>query len=204
MNIKYLLHHPTFLFYKFILKKYKHNSKLSLETLNELRLFCKHLQGNVVEMGCYKGGSGLLLADYSKQPTFLFDSFQGLPELTKEDTWEKKIKTSKEKYKADLQEVKKITQHNANISIIPGWFEDTLPKNIIKDIALLHLDADLYQPTLYCLRQLYDHIKPGGYILVDDYHLEGCRSALYDFFREKEINPFLQTYHKGKVYWRKP
>ena len=37
-------------------------------------------------------------------------------------------------------------------------------------IALLRLDADWFDSTLICLNHLYDHMAPGGRIVIDDYY----------------------------------
>ena len=48
------------------------------------------VEGDVVELGCYEGGSAVAMQqllkkyDYSKQ-LWLYDSFEGLPEKTDED-----------------------------------------------------------------------------------------------------------------------
>ena len=44
-------------------------------------------------------------------------------------------------------------------------------------IAVLRLDGDLYESTRDCL-PLIDLVNPGGWIIVDDYHLDGCRQAI--------------------------
>lgn len=66
----------------------------------------------------------------------------------------------------------------------PGWFQDTLPIDAasIGPIALLHLDGDLYESTIVCLEHLYPRVSPGGIVIIDDYDLQGCRQAAYEYF----------------------
>lgn len=45
-------------------------------------------------------------------------------------------------------------------------------------IAVLRLDADLYESTKVCMEYLYPLVNPGGWIIVDDWHLSGARKAV--------------------------
>jgi O-methyltransferase len=46
-------------------------------------------------------------------------------------------------------------------------------------IAVLRLDADLYQSTKEALA-LYDLVSPGGWVIVDDWDLPGCKQAVME------------------------
>jgi len=57
-------------------------------------------------------------------------------------------------------------------------------------INLLHLDVDLYEPTLYSLRHLWDLVVPGGIVVFDEYGLPpwgGEGSAVDEFLRERSL-----------------
>ena len=60
----------------------------------------EHIDGNIVEMGCWKGGTAALMGYVSKKnksdrSLWLFDSFQGLPEPTEADREQATKKTLK-------------------------------------------------------------------------------------------------------------
>ena len=80
--------------------------------------------------------------------------------------------------------------------IVKGWFKDTVPSNKkeIGKIAVLRLDGDLYDSTKVLLDELYDQLADNGYVVIDDYAFEGVRRALYDFFHERGIAPFLEEH----------
>ncbi len=87
-----------------------------------------------------------------------------------------------------------------------GWFQDTLPKdaNAIREIAILRLDGDWYASTKVCLEHLYDKVVVGGFIIVDDYHAyEGCRKAVDEFRRRKNISAYLHHVDAEARYWIK-
>lgn len=69
----------------------------------------------------------------------------------------------------------------------PGWFQDTVPGANIDQIALLRLDGDLYESTLVCLQHLYPRVVSGGWVIVDDYGLPGCREAVNQFLGSEPI-----------------
>ncbi len=71
------------------------------------------------------------------------------------------------------------------ITLVKGWFSDTLPK-YNGSIALLHLDADLYDSTKCVLENLWSKVAVGGVVALDNYHEEhvwpGERKAVDEFF----------------------
>lgn len=69
-----------------------------------------------------------------------------------------------------------------NLEIHEGWFEETMPKNTVGDIALLRLDGDLYNSTYVCLKHLFPKVIKGGVIILDDYELKGCKDACNEYF----------------------
>lgn len=87
----------------------------------------------------------------------------------------------------------------------PGWFQHTLPSVRLRlpKIALLRLDGDLYESTQCCLANLYDLVKPGGIVILDDYPLSGSRTAFEEFFAEARPEVSVQV-DTGAGFWIKP
>lgn len=178
------------------------------------------INGSIVEMGCWNGGLGALIAWRSKKhnnhrTVWCFDSFEGLPEFSEADREkaDKKGLVVRDGKSANLQstgvfkaEINKVRDISKKLGIddlvrpIKGWFQDTVPqtKQNIGHIAFLYLDADIYESTKYCLNELYDLVVPGGMIILDDYETwTGSRQALYEFFSERKINPSIRYYSYG-------
>lgn len=169
------------------------------------------INGAVVETGCWKGGLGAYMALFGRE-TWLFDSFEGLPELTEKDSEIADPKGlplhEKTGYIAVSENNAREIAHRLGSKphIVKGWFSDTLPKykEKIGPIAVLRLDGDTYDSTKEALEFLYDGVVLGGIIVVDDYFdFKGCREALYDFFKERRIAPSLQRYPFGRAYFKK-
>jgi O-methyltransferase len=57
-------------------------------------------------------------------------------------------------------------------------FTGTVRDASVSQIALLRLDADLYSSTKTCLEHLYPQVVRGGWVIVDDWNLSGCRQAV--------------------------
>jgi O-methyltransferase len=90
------------------------------------------------------------------------------------------------------------------VRFLVGWFKDTLPGAPIDQIALLRLDADLYESTLDALTCLYPKLSVGGYCIVDDYGaLEACRRAVHDYRRDHGITEPIHAVDWTGVYWRR-
>jgi len=191
----------------------------TMQTIAGVYQMCDHLEelnrrgieGAVVETGSWKGGLGAYMAGFGRA-TWLFDSFEGLPELTEKDKdiAEPKGLALNEKtgYIAVSEECAQRIARKLGTTphIIKGWFSDTLPryKGEIGSIALLRLDGDTYSSTMEALTIFYDNVVTGGIVVVDDYHdFGGCREALYNFFNERAIAPALEQYPFGRMYFRK-
>jgi len=69
----------------------------------------------------------------------------------------------------------------------PGWFADTIPTAEIGEIALLRLDGDLYESTRICVEHLYPKLSVGGWVIVDDWNLDGARKAVQELLEPQHV-----------------
>ena len=116
--------------------------------------------GLILEFGVRHGTSIRQLASLASKPLYGFDSFEGLPE-----DWHQE---SKEVYSTRG----KIPKVPAHVTLIPGWFEETLPLFLEKhggEIALINIDCDIYSSTKTVLDLLSPRIKKGTIIIFDEY-----------------------------------
>ena len=99
-----------------------------------------------------------------------------------------------------------------NIYSYKGWFEDTVPAfaDYCEDISILRLDGDLYNSTYVCLKYLYPKVIKGGLVIIDDWALPGCRSAVDDYFVNGDGNfadlldiQFITNGDSKVAYWTK-
>src|SRR3990167_10331958 len=111
--------------------------------------------GAIVEAGCWKGMA------LSGRDTYLFDSFDGLPETSEKDSHMRRTLPLKQKtnyLKVSEESVYEISRKlKVDPYVIKGWFNETLPqwKEKIGKIAVLHVDGDIYSSTKEVLSCLY-------------------------------------------------
>lgn len=72
-----------------------------------------------------------------------------------------------------------------NINLIKGTFSECLPTLNIP-ISVLHIDCDLYESYLECLRLQFKNVVSGGFIVLDEYYslkYPGARIAVDEFLK---------------------
>jgi O-methyltransferase len=150
----------------------------------------ENIPGAIVECGVLDGGMSALMGwatAQSGRKLHLFDAWQGLPETTEEDgpdgaKWAGEAVGSPARVKAALRSLNvsldRATFHR-------GWFHETFPTADVGPVALVHADADFYEPTVLILQKWYPLLSPGGFIQFDDYAaFQGCRQAVDEFLAE--------------------
>lgn len=68
-----------------------------------------------------------------------------------------------------------------NLHFLKGFFADTLPVTDVGPLALLRFDGDTYDSTADVVQHAYPKLVDGGIFLIDDWHLAGCRRALFEY-----------------------
>ena len=73
-----------------------------------------------------------------------------------------------------------------NIIFVKGMVEDTIPRTLPNQIALLRLDTDLYESTYHELIHLYPKVATQGVVIIDDYgHFQGSQEATDKYFSQE-------------------
>ena len=74
------------------------------------------------------------------------------------------------------------------VRIYKGWIPERFPEVQNTTFSLVHIDVDLYEPTLESLKFFYERMTPCGVILCDDYgslSCPGAKRAFDEFFSDK-------------------
>jgi len=184
-----------------------------LRTLDQLvrQIDADGTPGDVVECGTCNGGSAAILARVAvRSPcgrhVWLLDSFAGLPAPTEIDGPGAAEYVGFCRGQMDLvrEVLDKVDVPQRSVTIVPGWFRDTLPGLPVERIALLSIDADWYESVLEVLEALWDRVAPGGFVYLDDYgYWDGCRLAWEDFSARRGIQAPLVPIDGIGVYLQK-
>jgi O-methyltransferase len=143
------------------------------------------IDGSFAELGVYQGETAKIIHQMCPDRSFhLFDTFDGFSKKDlKQEVSAESIKQKPSFTDTSLEEVKAHISGNENVHYHPGFFPDTALQLEEQQFAFVHLDADLYAPTLEALHYFYPKMSPGGVIMIHDYNhnWEGLRKAVDEF-----------------------
>jgi O-methyltransferase len=139
----------------------------------------RQIPGAIVEFGCYIGTTSLFIrrlldARRENRPFHVYDSFEGLPEKSRQDDSPAgtgfqagKLAVSKKQFIREFQKagLKPPMIHK-------GWFEELSPDNVPDQIAFAFLDGDFYSSIKSSLQLVLPRMSKGGMIVIDDYARE--------------------------------
>jgi O-methyltransferase len=150
------------------------------------RLANERVPGVFVELGVYQGDSARVIHQMDpNRPFHLFDTFAGFTasDLVVE-TGEAATYTPDNFSDTTIQSVLKTIDGNHNIIIHQGYFPESA-RNFRDQVALVNMDADLYNPTKAGLEFFYPLLSPGGVIMVHDFNHKwpGIIKAVNDFVK---------------------
>lgn len=157
----------------------------------------------MLEAGVWRGGQTILMravleaAGDKNRSVYLLDTFSGIPQPQnpQESGEDETLEWQPGQYQASLQSVManfaRFDLLDDRVKFVEGAFHETLPTFKAPSLAILRLDADTYEATVILLDHLYRHVSVGGYIIVDDFHLNGARRAVLEFRQRHGITSTL-------------
>lgn len=177
----------------------------SLVSTEQLSLLLQHLHlihifeipGDVVEMGCFAGGTSialqrLLTEIQSPKELHVYDSFEGLPIPDEKDSnryagpGSMKVTAEQLKQNFDNAYVKLPIVHK-------GWFDQLTPADYPESIAFAFIDADYHASVLTALENIYPRLAPNAVCFIHDHgdgtpetaYFPGVDAACAEFFHDK-------------------
>ncbi|MGR9105936.1 MAG: TylF/MycF/NovP-related O-methyltransferase [Gammaproteobacteria bacterium] len=158
--------------------------------LHQLLRMVADIPGDTAECGVYKGAGSYLicLANRENQKFarthYIFDSFEGLSEPLDCDGGHWK--------QGDLSSPLESLQNGLSdfqaFSIHKGWIPSRFQDIEARSFCFVHIDVDLFRPTLDSIEFFYPRMNHGGIILCDDYGCTSCpgaTSAVDQFLEDK-------------------
>ncbi len=135
------------------------------------------IDGDILELGVYKGGTTTLFAHFlkkinSKKKIFACDTFTGLP-------YDDEFSGYKDgKFKGWLSDtsyeyvIKKFQEFEVDDKIIAieGIFEKVVPQKLANEkFSFVLFDFDLYQSTMHALNFVYSRVPKNGIMVFQNY-----------------------------------
>jgi O-methyltransferase len=170
------------------------------------------IEGYYFEFGCNEANTMRMAWDsfrYLFDFTYVgFDSFEGLPEITKideQDIWEKgKLAFAEERF------INICLSHGIprdRLKIVRGFYDRSLSPELVeqfapKKAAVIYIDCDLYTSTVSVLRWIPPFLQVGTIIVFDDWNCfnadpdRGERRAWREFLLaipNLRFEPFVST-----------
>lgn len=172
--------------------------------------------GDLIETGAWRGGASIFMRAILKahgvtdRVVWVADSFCGLPPPNPHKYPEDSggVHHNNDPLKVPLEEVQsnftKYDLLDEKVRFLEGWFSETLPSAPIERLAVLRIDADMYQSTMDALTTMYPKLSLGGYVIIDDYGcLWQCKAAVDDFRTANAIKDPIRKVDWTGVFWRR-
>lgn len=170
----------------------------------------RKVPGDYIEAGIWRGGAVILMRalldvyGIAERKVFAADSFAGIPQNTRAindpvDSWRDRWVASLDEVRANIARFGLLDDR---ISFVVGFFEDSLKAVAKERFALVRLDSDSYDSVETSLDYLYPLVSTGGIVIIDDWHLPGCRMAVLDYLERHGITNEVQE-SAGNAYWVK-
>lgn len=136
------------------------------------------LEGSLIEIGVWKGGTGALIARQASlcginDPVYLCDTFTGVVKASDKDS------TYKGGEHADTTRQTVQTLLNDfrldNVRILEGIFPDETSRFVEQErFRFCHIDVDVYQSANDIVEWIWPKLTIGGMIVYDDYGFIDC------------------------------
>lgn len=162
--------------------------------LNTKQILDDNIEGDMAELGVYRGNSAAILAQYARKygrRLFLFDTFEGFDQrdLVGGD------KSQKVEFAdTSLGYVRDIIG-NEDVRFVQGRFPESIPSDLSTSrFCLVHIDCDLYEPAKAGLEFFYPRLSRGGLLIVHDYanpYWAGIKRAVDEYCADITERPVI-------------
>jgi O-methyltransferase len=140
-----------------------------------------HLQGDVIEIGVWRGGTGALIAHKVQnvardRTVYLCDTFIGVVGAGRPDCHYK----GGEHADSSIETVRDLTAHMGlnNTRLLMGMFpQETGGQVPGGKLALVHIDVDVHDSAKSCFEWAWPRMVPSGAVVFDDYGFYGCEGV---------------------------
>lgn len=167
--------------------------------LTQMLQLTRGIPGYTAEAGVFRGLSSYLTCHYLRReiPTFngethfMLDSFEGLSTpVEKDGEFPVKRHDQGAFTHTSVNEVRETLADFSDVNIFKGWIPDVFSELPEQKYRFVHVDVDVYEPTLASFRYFFPRMSPGGIMICDDFgpwaddNWPGCIRAVNEFANE--------------------
>ena len=173
-------------------------------------------RGDYIELGTLTGMTLRIIHQFMAEGCTLYslDTFEGfnaddLAAETAKGPYTLEVSKAAGKingfWPTSVEKVRTYLNDPPNLEVIQGWFPDSYEGLEDKWWRFVHIDMDLYQPTLRALQTLWPQVVPGGIVLIHDYgqNTFAVRPAVDEFCESMNLYPVTLPDLHGSIVLRK-
>lgn len=136
-----------------------------------------HLDGDILEVGVWRGGTGAILASANKaaerpKTVYLADTFAGVVKSTDKDA------SYSDGEHADTNSgiVQELLGRLGldGVTILKGIYPDDFPALAKHSFSFVHIDVDVYLSARHIMESVWPNMPVGGIVVFDDYGFDTC------------------------------
>jgi O-methyltransferase len=154
------------------------------------------IEGDLLEVGVWRGGSGALLCkavEGTAKKVFLADTFEGVVKAGEQDTKYKGGEHADTSLSLVLELLSDLNISNA--ITLKGVFPEDTGHEISRTLAFVHIDVDVYQSAKEVVSFVSPLLSPNGILVFDDYGFFGCEGVtrLVNELKDQEMWTFVHN-----------
>lgn len=177
---------------------------LILKHLWNTSFLCNDKDGDIVEIGCSYGQTSVVIKTFidlfcPHKDFWVFDSFEGILGTSDKDSnahghcGDGDLSSSLDNFIKRFDQFDICLPDKISKVDVREMKEDELPDKI----SFCYIDLDIYEPTKHILPLIWNRLKEGGVIVIDDYYYEevfnGVKPAVDEFLEENLIKLHAHT-----------
>ncbi len=135
---------------------------------------------NTAEVGVYKGGTSWFIVSvleslgWSRRHHYCFDTFEGHQMEDVNCGIDNRTQPPRSFRDTSYEDVASFLASRSDVAVVKGRFADRCDQVQTIKFHFVHLDVDLYEPTVHALKFFSDRMARGGIIILDDYWAVKC------------------------------
>jgi len=157
------------------------SERLRIYELWQLSLEVKDLDGDYIEVGCWRGGSGALIATVANKHSsgsniYLCDTFEGVVKASEKDNAYQNQEHADTSPKIVFELINRLGLKN--IEILKGIFPDDTGAQVESNkFKFCHIDVDVYESAKSVTEWIWDKMVLGGVIVFDDFGFKSMQGV---------------------------